>query len=212
MIVYSKQLTNRKNSATITTVEYTVQYRVGLDGSALLYCYTVYKHTFSHVRGEIMANSKGKNTVSAVEEIARPIAEDLGLDIWDIRYLKEGSQWYLRIFIDKDGGVDINDCERMSRALDEPLDKADPIDGEYILEVSSPGIERELLKPEHFSAFIGADIMVKMIRPIDGIGKEFKGVLTSYDDGEVTITDHSGENTVTVNKKDAAYIKLDDFD
>ncbi len=159
-----------------------------------------------------MANSKGKNTVTTVEEIARPIAEELGLQIWDVRYLKEGSQWYLRIFIDKDGGVDINDCERMSRALDEPLDKADPIDGEYILEVSSPGVERELVKPEHFEAFIGADIMVKMIRPIDGIGKEFKGVLTAYDDGMVTITDHSGENTVTVGKKDAAYIKLDDFD
>ena len=159
-----------------------------------------------------MANSKGKNTVSIVEEIARPIADELGLDIWDVRYLKEGSQWFLRIFIDKDGGVDINDCERMSRALDEPLDKADPIDGEYILEVSSPGIERELIKPEHFEAFIGADIMVKMVRPIDGIGKEFKGVLTAYADGEVTITDHSGENTVTISKKDAAYIKLDDFD
>ena len=144
--------------------------------------------------------------------IARPIADDLGLRIWDVRYLKEGSQWYLRVFIDKDGGVDINDCERMSRALDEPLDQADPIDGEYILEVSSPGIERELVKPEHFAAFIGADIMVKMIRPIDGIGKEFKGVLTAFEDGEVTVTDHSGENTVTINKKDAAYIKLDDFD
>lgn len=159
-----------------------------------------------------MANSKGKNTVSTVEEIARPIADELGLRIWDVRFLKEGSQWFLRVFIDKDGGVDINDCERMSRALDEPLDKADPIDGEYILEVSSPGVERELIRPEHFHEFIGADIMVKMIRPIEGIGKEFKGVLTQYADGAVTITDHSGENTVTINKKDAAYIKLDDFD
>ena len=171
-----------------------------------------YIHQHFDARGEIMANSKGKNTVSVVEEIARPIAAELGLEIWDIRYLKEGSQWFLRIFIDKDGGVDINDCERMSRALDEPLDKADPIDGEYILEVSSPGIERELVKPGHFERFIGADIMVKMIRPLEGIGKEFKGVLTAYDDGDVTITDHSGENTVTINKKDAAYIKLDDFD
>ena len=121
-----------------------------------------------------MADSKKKNTVAVVEELAAPIAESLGLRIWDVRYLKEGSQWYLRIFIDKDGGVDINDCEKMSRAIDEPLDKADPIEGEYI--------------------------------------KDFKGVLTGYDDGEVTITDHSGENTVTINKKDAAYIKLDDFD
>ena len=159
-----------------------------------------------------MANSKGKNTVNAVEELAAPIAAGLGLRIWDVRYLKEGSQWFLRVFIDKDGGVDINDCEAMSRALDEPLDRLDPIDGEYILEVSSPGIERELVRPEHFEQFIGADIMVKMIRPIEGIGKEFKGVLTAYDDGEVTVTDHSGENTVTINKKETAYIKLDDFD
>ena len=164
------------------------------------------------VRGENMANSKGRNTVTVVEELARPIAEDLGLRIWDVRYLKEGSQWFLRIFIDKDGGVDINDCERMSRALDEPLDEADPISGEYILEVSSPGVERELIRSEHFEAFIGADVMVKMIRPLEGIGKEFKGVLSDYDDGMVTITDYSGENTVTIHKKDAAYIKLDDFD
>ena len=164
------------------------------------------------VRGENMANSKGKNTVTIVEELALPIAASLGLRIWDVRYVKEGSQWFLRIFIDKDGGVDINDCERMSRALDDPLDEADPIAGEYILEVSSPGVERELIRPEHFEAFIGADIMVKMIRPLEGIGKEFKGVLSDYDDGMVTVTDYSGENTVTINKKDAAYIKLDDFD
>ena len=159
-----------------------------------------------------MANSKGKNTVGIVEGIAAPIAEGLGLRIWDVRYLKEGALWYLRVFIDKDGGVDINDCEAMSRALDGPLDQADPIAGEYILEVSSPGIERELIRPEHFAQFIGADIMVKMIRPLEGIGKEFKGVLTAYDDGMVTVTDHSGENTVTIGRKDAAYIKLDDFD
>ena len=158
-----------------------------------------------------MANSKGGSTAAAVEAIARPIAEELGLSIWDVRYLKEGSRWYLRVFIDKEGGVDINDCERMSRALDAPLDEADPIDGEYVLEVSSPGVERELVRPEHFERFIGADIMVKMIRPIEGIGREFKGVLTEVDGDMVTITDHSGENTVTINRKDAAYIKLDDF-
>lgn len=170
------------------------------------------EHSERRRRRDSLANSKGKNTVSVVEEIAAPIAEDLGLRIWDVRYLKEGSQWFLRVFIDKDGGVDINDCENMSRALDAPLDEADPIAGEYILEVSSPGIERELIRPEHFEQFIGADIMVKMIRPLDGIGKEFKGVLTAFEDGMVTITDHSGENTVTISKKDAAYIKLDDFD
>ena len=153
-----------------------------------------------------------KNTVALVEELAAPIAESLGLRIWDVRYLKEGSQWFLRIYIDKDGGVNINDCEAMSRAIDKPLDELDPIEGEYILEVSSPGIERELIRDRHFEAFIGADVMVRMIRPIEGVGKEFKGVLTAYDNGEVTITDHSGENQVTIRKKDAAYIKLDDFD
>lgn len=159
-----------------------------------------------------MAKSKGKSVVNEVREIVAPFAEKLGLDIWDIRYLKEGSQWYLRIIIDKENGVDINDCENLSRAIDKPLDEKDPIENEYILEVSSPGIERELISDEHFKAFIGADIMVKMIRPVDGIGKEFKGKLKAYDGGMVTITDHSDENEITVSKKDTAYIKLDDFD
>lgn len=159
-----------------------------------------------------MAKSKGKSVISAVRELVTPYAQELGLEIWDVRYLKEGSQWYLRIFIEKDGGVDINDCENMSRAIDKPLDDADLIDNEYILEVSSPGVERELINDEHFEKYIGADIMIKMIRPIEGIGKEFKGKLTAYNKGEVLITDHSGENRVSINKKDAAYIKLDDFD
>ena len=164
------------------------------------------------VRSEKVALSKGKNTVSSVEELVKPIAEKMGLDIWDIRYQKEGAVWYLRIFIDKDGGVDINDCEALSKAIDAPLDELNPIDGEYILEVSSPGIERELLKDEHYKKYIGADIMVKMIRPIEGLGREFKGILTAYNDGEISITDHSLENNIVISKKDVSYVKLDDFD
>lgn len=152
------------------------------------------------------------STVQKVWNIAEPIADELGLDLWDVRYVKEGANYYLRIFIDKENGVDINDCEKMSKALDKPLDDADPISEAYILEVCSPGLERQLIRDNHFTRFIGADIMVKMIRPIDGIGKEFKGVLSDFNDGEVTITDHSGENQITINKKDAAWIKLDDFD
>ncbi len=152
------------------------------------------------------------NTVQKVWNIAEPIAHELGLDLWDVRYVKEGANYYLRIFIDKENGVDINDCEKMSKALDKPLDDADPISEAYILEVCSPGLERQLIRDDHFTRFIGADIMVKMIRPIENIGKEFKGVLSDFNDGEVTITDHSGENQVTINKKDAAWIKLDDFD
>ena len=159
-----------------------------------------------------MAKSKGGVTVSKVRQLCEPIINELGLSLWDVRYVKEGAGWFLRIYIDKDGGVDINDCEAVSRAVNEPLDELDPIENAYCLEVCSPGIEREVIRDEHFEQFIGADIMVKMRVPIDGIGKEFKGVLKSYDDGMVTIRDHSDENEVTISKKDAVWIKLDDFD
>ena len=159
-----------------------------------------------------MAKSKGGVTVSKVWELCEPIVEEFGLSLWDVRYEKEGADWYLRIFIDKEGGVDITDCEKVSRAINTPLDELDPIENAYCLEVCSPGVERELVRDEHFMQFIGADIMVKMRRPIEGIGKDFCGVLKGYDDGMVTISDHSGENEVTISKKDAAWIKLDDFD
>lgn len=159
-----------------------------------------------------MAKSKGGVTVSKVRELCEPIVKDFGLSLWDVRYEKEGADWYLRIFIDKEDGVDITDCEKVSRAINTPLDELDPIENAYCLEVCSPGIERELVRDEHFMQFIGADIMVRMRRPIEGIGKDFCGVLRGYDDGMVTIADHSGENEVTINKKDAAWIKLDDFD
>ncbi|MCQ2513938.1 MAG: ribosome maturation factor RimP [Ruminococcus sp.] len=159
-----------------------------------------------------MAKSKGGVTVTKVWELCEPIVEDFGLQLWDVRYVKEGADWFLRIFIDKPEGVDINDCEKVSRAVNEPLDELDPIENAYCLEVCSPGIERELIRDEHFEQFIGADIMIKMHRAIEGIGKEFAGVLTDYNEGMVTITDHSGENQVTINKKDTVWIKLDDFD
>ena len=159
-----------------------------------------------------MAKSKGGVTVSKVRELCEPIVKDFGLSLWDVRYEKEGADWYLRIFIDKEDGVDITDCEKVSRAINTPLDELDPIENAYCLEVCSPGIERELVRDEHFIQFIGADIMVRMRRPIEGIGKDFCGVLKGYDDGMVTIADHSGENEVTISKKDAAWIKLDDFD
>jgi len=97
---------------------------------------------------------KSGNTVAAVAKLCEPFAQQLGLTIWDIRYVKEGSYWYLRIFIDKPEGVTLDDCEAMSRAINDPLDQLDPIDGEYCLEVCSPGIDRELVRPEHFEAFL----------------------------------------------------------
>ncbi len=159
-----------------------------------------------------MAKSKGGITVSRVRELCKPIVEGLGLSLWDVRYVKEGADWFLRIFIDKPEGVGIDDCEKVSRAINDPIDELDPIENAYCLEVCSPGVERELINDEHFEQFIGADIMVKMLRPIEGIGREFAGVLIGYDGGMVTISDHSGENEVTISKKDAAWIKLDDFD
>lgn len=159
-----------------------------------------------------MAKSKGGVTVSKVWELCEPIVKGFGLSLWDVRYVKEGADWYLRIFIDKEGGVDITDCEKVSRAINTPLDELDPIENAYCLEVCSPGVERGLVRDEHFMQFIGADIMVRMRRPIEGIGKDFCGVLKGYDDGMVTVSDHSGENEVTISKKDAAWIKLDDFD
>ena len=159
-----------------------------------------------------MAKSKGGATVAKVWALCEPIVNGLGLSLRDVRYVKEGAQWYLRVFIDKPEGVDINDCERVSRAINDPLDELDPIENAYCLEVCSPGIERELVRDEHFEQFLGADVMVRLRRPIEGIGRDLDGRLKAYADGEVTIVDHAGENELTFSKKDAAWIKLDDFD
>ena len=154
--------------------------------------------------------AKGGNTVKIVWDIVEPLAKELGLSIWDVRFLKEGSQWYLRVFIDKDGSVGIDDCVNLSHAIDGPIDEANPIEQAYILEVSSPGVERDLIRDEHFAAFIGEKIKVKMIRPVDG-KREFSGILESYEDGNITIRleDESG---FTFTKKEASFVKLDDFD
>ena len=155
------------------------------------------------------SGSKSGGTVSRVRAIAEPIAESLGLDIWDIRFEKEGADWFLRVFIDKEGGVSLDDCVDMSRALDKPLDDADPIDQSYCLEVSSPGIERDLKRDEHFLKCLNQRIKIKLIRPLNG-EREFSGILTGYDNGSVQITldDSTG---MIINKKEASYIKLDDF-
>lgn len=150
------------------------------------------------------------NTVSKVSEIITPFAEELGLDIWDIRFVKEGTDWYLRIFIDKDGGVSIDDCVDLTHAITKPLDEADPISQSYLLEVSSPGVERELVTDAHFEKYIGADVMLRLIRPIDKV-RDFKGRLIEYKDSQIAIELADGEQLV-VNKKETSYVKLDDFD
>lgn len=148
------------------------------------------------------------STTEAVRAIAQPYAEQLGLRIWDVTFTKEGASWYLRIYIDKDGGVNIDDCAAMSRAVDEPLDEADPIDQAYFLEVCSPGLERELRREEHFAAYLGQKIKVRLIRAVDGV-REFSGVLQEFRDGTLTVETEQGP--ITFNKKDAAHINADDF-
>lgn len=150
------------------------------------------------------------NTVSKVFEIVEPYAKELGLEIWDIRFVKEGTDWYLRVFIDKNGGVSIDDCVDLTRAITKPLDDADPISQSYMLEVSSPGVERELITDAHFEKFIGSNVMLRLIRPIEKV-RDFSGKLKDYSNGEITIELIDGEE-LKINKKDTSYVKLDDFD
>lgn len=158
-----------------------------------------------------MSEKNKLSTVEIVWQIAQPIAERLGLEIWDIRFVKEGADWYLRVFIDKEEGVAIDDCEQMSRALDGPLDEKDPIAQAYIMEVSSPGIERELVRPEHFEKMTGQPVIVRLIRPKDG-QKEFRGELKGLIDGQVVICTADGGQQLSFPKKEISAVLLDDFD
>ena len=161
---------------------------------------------------------KSGNTVAAVTKLCEPFAQQLGLTIWDVRYVKEGSYWYLRIFIDKPEGVTLDDCEAMSRAINDPLDQLDPIDGEYCLEVCSPGIDRELVRPEHFEAFLGAVVNAKFIRPLEDGRREVLGILQAYQNSVLTLETEEGE-FLDIDKKDTSsvrgcddYVDIDDED
>ena len=115
-----------------------------------------------------------------VYALIKETVESQGVELWDVRFLKEGASWYLRVFIDKEEGITIDDCTDVSHAIDPVIDEADPIDKSYYLEVCSPGIERELTRPEHFEKMIGQIVKLKLYKAIDGV-KEFKGELLSFD-------------------------------
>lgn len=133
--------------------------------------------------------------VELVTEIAKPIVEEKGCELWDVEYVSEGGQWFLRIYIDKEDGVSIDDCEAVSRAVDPILDEKDPIETSYTFEVSSAGLERSLTKPAHFARFIGETVEVKLYKPQNGI-KVFSGKLEAHGaDGSVTIS-QNGENII----------------
>ncbi|MBQ7782392.1 MAG: ribosome maturation factor RimP [Oscillospiraceae bacterium] len=157
-----------------------------------------------------MAVKKGGSTVARVYEIAKPIADDLGLSIWDITYDKEGALRYLRVLIEKpDGYVDMDDCEAMTHPLSKALDEHDPIDEQYMLEVGSPGLGRELRREEHFLAYIECPLRIRYIREKDGI-KEFIAVLTAYNKecGSLTVETEQGTQEIIIS--DTAFIKLYD--
>lgn len=137
--------------------------------------------------------------------LAAPIVEAAGCSLWDVEYVKEAGEWFLRVYIDKEGGVSINDCEAVSRPLSDALDEADPIEGSYTLEVSSAGADRVLKKPEHFAAFLGSEVDVKLYRAREG-RKELTGVLKGYDNGDVTMELPGGD--ATLEKKDVAQVRL----
>ena len=153
------------------------------------------------------------NVVSKVREIIAPYLEELGLDLWDIQYRKEGTERYLRIFIDKEGGVGIDDCVDLTHAINPVLDSEDPIPQEYTLEVSSPGINRKLTRPEHFEAFLEAPVRVKLIRPLENGVRELEGILIDVaENGDFEVITEE-DTTVTFTRKECASVNLiEDYD
>ena len=137
----------------------------------------------------------------AVAALALPIVEGAGCTLWDVEYVKEAGEWFLRVYIDREGGVDIDCCEAVSRPLSDALDDADPIQGSYTFEVSSAGLDRALKKPAHFAQCMGRQVDVKLYRPVDG-RKETTGALTGYDGGAVVV------DGVRFDKKDVAQVRL----
>ena len=146
-----------------------------------------------------------KKVTDIVWELAEPVVKENGCELWDVEYVREGSEYFLRLYIDKEGGVDINDCEAVSRAMDPILDEKDPIEGSYHFEVCSAGLERALKRPSDFEKFMGSAITVKLYRPYNGL-KEIPCVLRGYDDGRVTV--EAGKETVTFEKSQVALVRL----
>ena len=140
-----------------------------------------------------------------VARLAQPVVEEKGCELWDVEYVREGSERFLRIYLDKEGGVDINDCEAVSRAMDPILDEADPIPESYHFEVCSAGLERALKRPGDFARFLGSPITVKLYRPRNGL-KEIPGVLRGYEEGRVTL--EAGKETITFEKSEVALVRL----
>ena len=140
-----------------------------------------------------------------VAEFSKPIIENLGCSLWDVEYVREGSERYLRLYIDKEGGIDITDCEKIHRAMDPILDEKDPIAESYHFEVCSAGLERPLRRASDFEKFMGSPVLVKLYRPRNGL-KEIPGILKGYEEGNVTV--EAGRETIAFLKSEVALVRL----
>ncbi len=140
-----------------------------------------------------------------VASFAEPVVREKGCSLWDVEYVREGSERFLRLYIDKEGGVDITDCENVHRAVDPILDEKDPIAESYHFEVCSAGLERVLKRPGDFERFMDSPVLVKLYRPRNGL-KEIPGVLRGYEDGKVTV--EAGKETITFEKSEVALVRL----
>lgn len=161
---------------------------------------------FMEGTGECM--SKKETYEARTETLLTPIAEANGVEIYDIEYVKEGSDWYLRAYIDKPEGVNIEDCEKVSRALSDVLDQEDFIADAYILEVSSPGLGRTLKKDKHLEKSIGQKVDIRLYKPMDGC-KEFTGILERFDKDSITIfTEDDEKKEIHFMRTDIALIRL----
>ena len=140
-----------------------------------------------------------------VTQFAKPIVEEAGCRLWDVEYVREGAERFLRIYIDKDGGVDVSDCEKIHRIIDPILDEKDPIAESYHFEVCSAGLERSLKRPEDFAQFMGSPVLVKLYRPRNGL-KEIPAILRGYEDGKLTV--EAGKESITFEKSEVALVRL----
>ena len=140
-----------------------------------------------------------------VTELARDVVNEAGCSLWDVEYVREAGTWYLRVYIDKEGGVSINDCETISRALDPILDETDPIPDSYVFEVGSAGAERELKRASDFAQFMGSEVEVRLYQPFEG-SKVFVGKLSGYDNGRVEII--FADRKLSFDKAQTAQVKL----
>ncbi len=148
-----------------------------------------------------------KKITDLVAELAAPAIAEAGCTLWDVEYVKEAGTWYLRILLDKEGGVDILDCEKVSRAVEPLLDEADPIEGSYTFEVGSAGAERVLKRPSDFQRFLGSPVTVRLYQNRDG-RKEFAGTLQAYDPDSGAATVEVGGSELVFSRQETALIRL----